>query len=104
VTATNRDLAAMRQVIESELYRLTMLGKMSALSGDTPIATEIARLQRERVAPCAAIVRRRAEASRQVVSFSRWISGDAALNSVRLDLPRIAPASGRGLPASLGSF
>jgi len=81
---TNRELIASRDTLEAELYRLKTLQRMSGRAADaTRINEQIAELNRERVALCAAIVHRRFEASKDVVSFSRWVSGNGAINAGR---------------------
>jgi hypothetical protein len=80
---TDRDLAKMREAIDYELFRLITLRKMPlGTTGVDEIAVEIAKLHRERVALCAAIANRRAEASRSVVSFARWANGNGALDAL----------------------
>ena len=80
---TNRDLAKMREAIDYELLRLTSLSKLGldAFSADD-VAVEIAKLQREPILLCAAIVNRRVETARSVVSLARWASGNGALDAL----------------------
>lgn len=83
MTGTNRDVAAMREALEYEIFRLQALKKLPGRSADVPfIERQIAYLNRERVALCAAIVARRIEASKDVVEFSRWVNGNGALNNI----------------------
>ena len=107
---TNRDLAAMREAIDYELLRLTTLGRMRLNpTGSDDVAFEIAKLQRERLALCSAIVNRRTEAARPIVSFARWTSGNGALDTLvsphrphpvpdrgAAPIPLATPANNRG--------
>jgi len=77
------DLAAMREALEYELFRLQALKNLPGRAADAAfIGRQIVSLNRERVALCAAIVNRRIEASRDVVMFSRWANGYGALNNI----------------------
>jgi hypothetical protein len=100
---TNYDLAAMRESLGHELLRLTMLPTMSV---PTPhaieIAWEIAKLQRERIAICAIIVDRRIVASRPMVSFGRWASGNGALDALWRAGRRAVPTAGCQASISFG--
>lgn len=90
---TDRDLAQMREAIDYELLRLTILRKMPlGLTGIDDLDFEIIRLRRERIALCAAVVNRRMEAKKPIVSFARWASGNGALDSLfSRHRPRFVP-------------
>jgi len=80
---TNRDLAAMRDAVEYELSRLRALKSLPGREADAAfIDRQISALSRERIALTAAIVNRRAEAAKDVVVFSRWVSGNGVLDRV----------------------
>jgi hypothetical protein len=81
---TNRDLLAMQQILDREI-----LGMQDSASRDqsTSVGRELVLLCRLRIAVCAALVNRRLEASKNVVVFSRWVSGNGALGDG--DLGRI---------------
>ena len=82
---TNRELSAMRKSLEFELFTLRALKNMPGRAADAVLVDrQIASLHRERVVLCAAIVNRRIEASKDVVEFSRWASGNGALNNISL--------------------
>jgi hypothetical protein len=74
---TNRDLIAMREILDHEILRLQLL----ALTPPAPswVRQRLALLARQRVSLCAALTNRRTEAANKVVVFSRWVSGDGAL-------------------------
>jgi hypothetical protein len=100
---TNRDLAMMRELIDYEMLRLTLLRNMPMHAPRAAeIAEEISKLRRERIALCAAIINRRAEASRSVVSLSRWASGNGALAALRPEHRQTVAAAGCNQPISLG--
>jgi len=85
---TNRDLIAMREAIEYEIFRLKALKSMPSRVADAAfIDRQLVSLSREQVALCAAIVNRRIEASKGVVMFSRWASGNGALDNTSLPCP-----------------
>ncbi len=80
---TNRDLNAMRDELDRELFRLQALKSMPNRRTETErIERQIGLLPRSRVAVCAAIVNRRIEASQHIVSLSRWTSGNGALDCI----------------------
>jgi low affinity Fe/Cu permease len=74
---TNRDLAAMQELLDREILRLKRMPS-SAPEG-TWIEGRLSSVCRQRIAVCAALVNRRIEASNKVVVFSRWVSGNGAL-------------------------
>lgn len=80
---TNRDLLAMRQAVDHEIFRLTMV-KAGRRADAGQIDLHLAALSRERLALCAAMVNRRAEAAKGVVELQRWVFGCGALNRVAL--------------------
>ncbi len=86
---TNRDLIAMRAVIDHEIFALAL--RKSAM-GRRDSANEIDRrlsaLARERVALCAAIVNRRRESAKNIVVLASWLSGYGALDNIALDAGR----------------
>lgn len=105
---TNRDISAMREALEYELFRLQALKNLPGRTADAAfIDRQIVYLNRERVALCAAIVNRRIEASKDVVTFSRWVNGNGALNNVPFHRPRSANPGGVSaavtLPAAASS-
>lgn len=80
---TNRDLCAMREALEYELFRLQALKNLPGRAADaTYIDRQIVSLTRERASLSAAIVNRRIEASKTVVEFSRWADGNGALDNL----------------------
>ncbi|HEV2188948.1 MAG TPA: hypothetical protein VGR70_17195 [Stellaceae bacterium] len=80
---TNRDLCAMREALEYELFRLQALKNLPGRAADaTYIDRQIVSLTRERASLSAAIVNRRIEASKTVVEFSRWADGNGALENL----------------------
>ena len=86
---TNRDLCAMRESLEYELFRLQTLKNLpGCVTGAGFIDRHMASLNRERHALSAAIVNRRIEASKDVVVFARWASGNGVLDAI--SLPRQA--------------
>jgi len=81
---TAQDLEAMRQVIDGEIFRLTTLRMLPGRRGELDyIDGELAALSRDRRALSIALINREIEASRNPVSFSRWVSGNGALDDVR---------------------
>jgi hypothetical protein len=74
---TNRDLTAMRELIDGEIRRFDAMAK--AAPGQYWIQKQLLALCRQRLAVCAALVNRRAEAGKSVVDFTRWMSGNGAL-------------------------
>ncbi|HTW54060.1 MAG TPA: hypothetical protein VMU69_28770 [Bradyrhizobium sp.] len=79
----NRELIAARDLLEAEIFRLKALQRVPGRAADaTRIREQITELNRDRVALCATIVHRRLEASKDVVSLSRWVSGNGALDVV----------------------
>jgi len=83
VIVTNRDLNAMRDELDRELFRLHALRSKPNRPAETErIERQIGLLCRRRVAICAAIVNRRIEASRNIVSLLRWASGCGALDNI----------------------
>lgn len=74
---TNRDLTAMRQLLDFEIRKFGAMAK--ATPGQDWIQKRLDSLCRQRLAVCAALVNRRAEAAKRVVDFSRWTSGNGAL-------------------------
>lgn len=74
---TNRDLAAIQQLLDREILML----KTMASGGveDVWLDRRLISLCRQRIAICAALVNRRREASNKVVVFARWVSGNGAL-------------------------
>jgi hypothetical protein len=85
---TNRDLRAMREALEYELFRLQAVKNLpGCVTGAGFIDRQIASLNRERAALCVAIVNRQIEASKDVVVFSRWASGNGALDTIALPCP-----------------
>ena len=80
--ATNRELNARRSTIEREIERLKALKNMPLRAAEAEfIDQQIASLNCERVALCALIVNRRIEASRDVVVFSRWVTGNGVFDN-----------------------
>ena len=77
---TNRDLAAIEQIVHQEIDRL------QHLAGGTRDTAKVERalsvLYRQHLAICTALVNRRIEASNKIVSFSRWVSGNGALDPI----------------------
>jgi hypothetical protein len=85
---TNRDLTAMREALEYELFRLQALKNLPGRTADPAfVDRQLVSLNRQRVALCAAIVNRRIEASKDVVVFSRWATGNGALNNIPVRRP-----------------
>jgi len=85
MVCTNRGLKAMRDAIDCEIFQLTTLQRMSGrCAGAECIDGELYVLGRERRALSIALVNREIEASRSVVSFAKWVSGNAALDNVRI--------------------
>ena len=80
---TNRDLVAMRQAIEHEIMKLAMV-KAGQRADTDIIDRDLAALYRERMALCAAMVNRRAEAAIDVVELQRWLHRYGALNRMAL--------------------
>ncbi len=74
---TNRDLAAMRQILDCEIARCWTLAKRA--SGAICVGHRLASLYRQRGAVCATLLNRQAEAENKIVDFSRWVSGNGAL-------------------------
>jgi low affinity Fe/Cu permease len=74
---TNRDLVQMQQILDREIFRLNRLA--GGPRGPGGIETRLARMCRQRISICAALVNRRIEAANKVVEFSRWVSGNGAL-------------------------
>ena len=104
---TNRELIAARDVLEAEIFRLKRLQRMPGRAADaTRIREQITELNRDRVALCAAIVHRRFEASKEVVSLARWVSGNGALDALHQMWPLPArdavlfPSSRTSMPTS----
>jgi len=80
---TNRDLAAMRNAIENELMAMKLLRRMQyGVAGTAAIDRKLASLMQKHAALCVAMASRRIEASQDVVVFSRWVSGNGALDWV----------------------
>jgi hypothetical protein len=75
---TNRDLIAMRELIDFEIQKFAAMAK--ATSGQEWVEKHLLSLCRQRLAVCAALVNRRAEAAKSVVDFSRWASGNGAIH------------------------
>jgi hypothetical protein len=108
----NHELVTLRDMLEAEIFRLKTLHRIRGHAVDgTRINEQVAELNRDRVALCAAIVHRRFEASRDVVSFSRWVSGNGVLDGLRhwLQPPSAREAMQRPLsqttiPISLKAF
>jgi hypothetical protein len=95
---TNRELVALRDGLEAEIFRLKTLRRLPGRAADaTRISEQIADLNRERLALCAAIVQRRFEASRDVVSFARWVTGNGAVD----DFHQMRPARTREIMPQL---
>jgi len=80
---TNRDLAAIREIVDGEIDRLRHVAAGTRDNGG--IKRELNVLYRQRLAVCAALVNRRIEASNRIVNFSRWVSGNGALDVVAGD-------------------
>ena len=82
---TNRDLIALRDVLEHEIVRLQQL----AMARPAPdwVERRLSLLARHRHSLCAVLVSRRSEAANKVVVLSRWFTGNGALRS--------APPAGR---------
>jgi hypothetical protein len=79
---TNRDLAAIKQIVHAEIDRLQ---RMAAGTRDTArIGRELKVLYRQRLAVAAALVNRRIEASNKIVDFSRWVSGNGAIGLIAM--------------------
>lgn len=77
---TNHDLAAIKQIANREIDRLLYL---AGGTRDTAcIERELSLRYRQRLAICAVLVNRRIEASNKIVDFSRWFSGNGALDRV----------------------
>jgi hypothetical protein len=83
VIVSNRDLSAMRDALDNKILQLTAAKSMPINQADADhIGRQIASLSRRRIVLCGAIVNRRLEASKPVVSLSRWVSGDGALHNI----------------------
>ncbi len=78
---TNRDLARIRERLDLEILRFGAMAKSAP--EQAWIGNRLTHLSRQRLAICAALVNRRAEASKNVVNFSRWASGNGAPQSER---------------------
>ena len=80
---TNHDLKSMREAIDSEILRLTALERVrrGQVEGGY-IEDRLSILSRERRAIGVALVNRQIEASRKIVSFSKWVDGNGALGVV----------------------
>ncbi len=77
---TNRDLAAIKETAEREIDRLQQI---AVGTRDTAwIERQLSVLCRQRLAVAAALINRRIEASNKIISFSRWVSGNGALDVV----------------------
>ena len=85
MVGTNRDLAAIKQILQREIDQLLYLA--IGTRDTVRIERELSLLYRQRLAVCAALVNRRIEAANKIVSLSRWASGNGALDLV-LMLPR----------------
>ena len=79
---TNRDLAAMQDAVEHELIQLHTRRLASPAAETVSVDCQIALLHRTRIALSAAMVSRRNEASKDIVTFSRWVSGNGALSAI----------------------
>lgn len=91
---TDRELTAVRNMLDAEMFRLKSLQHMPGRAADVRwLSEKIAELNHDRVALCAAIVHRRFEAAKDVVSFSRWVSGDGAIDSCRRMKPPVREAA-----------
>ncbi len=77
---TNRNLAAMQQILDFEITRLTRLS--TGASDQIRIEHRLASLYRQRGAVGAALLNRHAEAENKIVDFSRWYSGNGALGGL----------------------
>jgi len=82
---TNRDLTTMQELLDFEILRFNAMAK--GAPEQAWIRHRLVRLTRQRITLCAALVNRRAEAAKNVVDFSRWVSGNGALGkrNVRQD-------------------
>lgn len=76
---TNRDLTTMQELLDFEILRFDAMAK--GAPEQAWIRHRFVCLTRQRIAVCAALVNRRAEAAKKVVDFSRWVSGNGALGS-----------------------
>lgn len=74
---TNLDLASMQELLDREILLLHRV--LSNTPEPTLIEARLSSLGRQRIAVCAALVARRIEASKKVVVFSDWVSGNGAL-------------------------
>ncbi|MGE5271214.1 MAG: hypothetical protein ACM3JG_16255 [Thiohalocapsa sp.] len=90
---TNRDLAAIKQIVHREIDRLQHLA--AGTRHTACIERELSVLYRQRLAVSAALVNRRVEASNRIVNFSRWVSGNGALDVLaRTPCSDTAPEAG----------
>lgn len=76
---TNRDLRAVQELLDVEILHFHIMLK-TAPEQDW-IKYRLHSLSRQRASVCLALVNRRAEAAKKVVAFSRWVSGNGALES-----------------------
>ena len=74
---TNRDLAAMREIIEIEIRRFKAIA--AERPGQSWMEHQFVSLSRQRIALCAALVNRRIEAAKKVVDFTLWVTANGAL-------------------------
>ena len=99
---TNRDLSAMREAVEYELFRLQSLKNLPGCKAEAAfIDRQIASHNRERVVLCAAIINRRIEAARNVVMFARWANDNGALNNISFGHSIRRPANTRAVLKSV---
>ena len=84
----NSDLKAVCESIDREIFRLRALKSAQGLCVEFgPIDLQLTALARQRRALCLAVVNREIEASRRVVSLSQWLSGNGALDELRIPRP-----------------
>ncbi len=89
---TNRDLVKIQHMLDHEIRRLRELA--ADAPGPCWIDRRLETMCRQRISVCAALVNRRIEAAHKVVVFSRWVSGNGALDSITGDPSRgVAGAS-----------
>jgi hypothetical protein len=85
---TNRDLKAIGDALDAEIFHLTTLKAMASCGGDIDyLDDKLWLLARERRAVSVALANRQIEAMRNLVSFARWVSGNGALDNFGDRLP-----------------
>lgn len=99
---TNRDLAAMQDLLDREILMLRTMAN-GGVKGAW-LDQRLVSLCRQRIAVCAALVNRRIEASNKVVIFARWVSGNGALGDADTSLNRQAMPLGEWMATTQRSL